>query len=354
MGKLSVKPLLLLAALLTACTPDYDERYHVVGAVTDDGALQLNDGVRVTLAGLDATTGSRAWLRDHLTGRRVRLAFDTRHYPETTESGQTIRAYVLTEDGASVNGYLAGAQLAPVSAENVDSTAAFRAYAAGQRVAEPGAKPPAAAAPVPENETETASEAHTPATLSDLADRARPAVGLVLVRDGETGDIGQGTAFLVRPDGLAVTNYHVLAGADKGILRLSDGRELSITEWVDASERYDYAIFRVEKTDSPLPYLPIAPTTPRQAEEVYVIGNPSGLTSTFTRGVVSALRPKNDGEESPPDALIQIDAAISPGSSGSPVLNRAGEVVGLASYGRRGCADCNFAYNIRLLHLSAY
>jgi hypothetical protein len=118
--------------LLPACTPDYDERYHVVSAVTDDGALLLNDGVRVALAGLDATEGSRAWLREHLSGRRVRLTFDSRHYPEATDAGQTIQAYLLTEDGASVNGYLAGARLAPVRDENLDSTAAFRAYAAGR------------------------------------------------------------------------------------------------------------------------------------------------------------------------------------------------------------------------------
>lgn len=338
---------LLLIGVLCACTPDYDERYHPVASVTEDGGLLLNDGVRVTLAGLEPTEGSRAWLRDHLTNQRVRLVYDSHQYPESTDPGATVSAYILTEDGASVNGYLAGAQLAPVAAATFDSAAAFRAYAAGQRVAELGAAPAVA------NETEEADEEEleAPATLSDLADRARPAVGLVLVREAESGAVFQGTAFFVRPDGLAVTNYHVLAGADKGIMRLADGRELPITEWVDASERYDYAVFRVGEVNGRLPYLPIAPTTPRQAEEVYVIGNPSGLTSTFTRGVVSALRPKNDGEESPSDALLQIDAAISPGSSGSPVLNRQGQVVGLASFGKRDCASCNFAYNIHLLRL---
>ena len=334
--------------LLPACAPDYEDRYHTVASVTADGSLLLQDGVMVELAGVTPTESSRGWLRDHIAGQRVRLAYDSQHYPD--EDAKEVTAYVLTANGTSVNGYLLSAQLAPVATEAFDSSFIFRAYAAGQHVTGPEVAPTA----VDDKKEADEEESETPATLSDLADLARPAVGLVLVRDAKSGSVFQGTAFFVRPDGLAVTNYHVLAGADKGIMRLADGRELPIIEWVDASERYDYATFRVGEANGQLPYLSIASQTPRQAEEVYVIGNPSGLISTFTRGVVSALRSKDDDQASPPDALIQIDAAISHGSSGSPVLNRQGQVVGLASFGKRDCSSCNFAYNIQLLNIKKY
>ena len=75
------------------------------------------------------------------------------------------------------------------------------------------------------------------------------------------------------------------------------------------------------------------------------MGNPKGLESTVSRGIVSSIR-KYKGQR---DALIQMDAAISPGSSGSPVMNSKGEVVGIATMLVKQCAYSNFAFNIALL-----
>jgi serine protease Do len=342
--------LALALTLLPACTPDYDERYHPVTAVTDNGALLLRDGVKVELTGLEPTEGSRAWLRKHVAGQRVRVVYDSRQYPESTEPGANVLAYVLTEDGASVNGYLAGAQLAPVVAGTAfDSAAAFRAYAAGQRVVEPGTAPAVAADTNEAEEAEPADEplaATAPGDLSDLVDRLEPAVFLIQTNGGSLG-----TGFFVSAGGLAVSNYHVFRGSDAGYVKLTDGRQRRITEIVDANEEADYIVFRVAKGEnSPneaYPYLRLAPTVPRRASEVLVIGNPEGLERTFTKGVVSALRGENQ-------ELIQFDAAISSGSSGSPVMNARGQVVGIATFKRLDCENCNFAVNIRRVGLGRF
>ncbi len=346
------KPAAVLLLALSACTPDYDERYHLVTSITDDGGLLLNDGVRVTLTGLEPTEGSRAWLREHLAGQRVRLAYDSRQYPESTEKGSTVSAYVLTAEGASVNGYLASAQLAPVAAEAFDSAADFRAYAAGRRVTEPTAAPHEETATPAEAVTDEASPSdeqrvsQPPGDLSDLVDRLEPAVFLIQTNGGSLG-----TGFFVSAGGLAVSNYHVFRGSDAGYVKLTDGRQRRITEIVDANEEADYIVFRVAKgenaPDEAYPYLRLAPAIPRRASEVLVIGNPEGLERTFTKGVVSALRGENQG-------LIQFDAAISSGSSGSPVMNGRGQVVGIATFKRLDCENCNFAVNIRRVKLERF
>ena len=89
-----------------------------------------------------------------------------------------------------------------------------------------------------------------------------------------------------------------------------------------------------------MPYLELSQVLPQQGEEIFVIGNPSGLENTVTRGIVSAIR----------EDLIQIDAAISPGSSGSPVSNMNGKVVGIATFKIvEGCELCNFAISADLI-----
>ncbi|MGH7481659.1 MAG: S1C family serine protease, partial [Longimicrobiales bacterium] len=158
---------------------------------------------------------------------------------------------------------------------------------------------------------------------SEIAEQARPAVVLVsALADGV--EIGQGSGFVVSPDGRIVTNRHVIQGADELRVELATGEIYDRVYFVSADERRDLAILRVPATG--LATLPIGDDrAARIGDRVYVIGNPMGLEGTFTDGLISARR-MVDGV-----SFLQISAPISPGSSGGPVLNAAGEAIAIAT-----------------------
>ena len=357
-------PMLGALLLLPACAPDYEDRRHLVARVVAGNELQLSDGVRVRLLGVADTPANAAALAAQAAGQPVRLVFDSNQYPADTEPGARLSAYVLTADGRSLNRQLVRgrpAALAPASAA-YDSLAAFTAAAAGLPATPLPAAPSAAsvasaAEPPGPDPAGPASEAAasavpatipatpaTPADLSDLIDELEPAVFLI-----ETNGGSLGTGFFVGPNGLAVSNHHVFKQANAWRVTLADGRRLPVVEIVEDQPARDYVIFRVGGELGGQVFLRPALATPRRASPVYVIGNPNGLERTFTTGVVSALRTLEN-----PGDLIQFDAAISPGSSGSPVLNPAGRVVGIATFKRAECENCNFAVNIRLLNLARF
>lgn len=330
-------------ALLTACAPDYEDSMHFVARVASGNELVLNDGVRVQLLGVADTPANAGVLQNKAMGQRVRLVFDSGHYPAETEAGNQIAAYVLNEQGTCLNRLLLTNNPEALATETIhyDSLNSFTA-ATGQQVAVSAERINTA-----DEEPETITHAvpvDTPSDLSDLVDELEPAVFLVESNGGSLG-----TGFFIGPNGLAVSNHHVFSEASAWRATLANGRRLPIVEIVEDQPERDYIIFRVGNLSGKEVYLRPAPATPRRASTVYVIGNPKGMERTFTSGVVSALR---TGEQA--GDLIQFDAAISPGSSGSPVLNPAGEVVGIATFKRTECENCNFAVNIRLLNLQRF
>jgi S1-C subfamily serine protease len=176
-------------------------------------------------------------------------------------------------------------------------------------------------------------------TPRQIAARARPAVVLVTaLRDGR--EIGQGSGFVVSADGTLVTNRHVIEGAQSLRVQLAGGEVYDRVFLVSQDATRDLAILRIPATGlSPLRF-----GDDRRAETgdaVYVMGNPRGLEGTFTDGLVSAKR-TIDGTD-----LIQISAPISPGSSGGPVLNAAGEVIGIAAMMMEDAQNLNIAVAAR-------
>lgn len=146
---------------------------------------------------------------------------------------------------------------------------------------------------------------------------------------------GQGSGFVLTPDGYIMTNSHVVKGADKVTVKFSDGRE-RVATIVGADERSDVAVIKVEGQN--LATLPLGDSDKLQVGEwVLAIGNPFGLTSTVTAGIVSAKGRRGVGIVDYED-FIQTDAAINPGNSGGPLINLDGEVVGVntAIYSRSG------------------
>ncbi|MDR7486792.1 MAG: trypsin-like peptidase domain-containing protein [Armatimonadota bacterium] len=154
-------------------------------------------------------------------------------------------------------------------------------------------------------------------------DRAAPAVSLVrAITDGRTAI---GTAFTIDRDGLLLTAAHVARRAEGLTVEYPGGRALSATV-VGYDARRDLALLRVS-TPTPLPSLEVAAGGVRPGEPVVVIGTPRGRPGVMTVGDVLASEASLPGLAR--DILIRISADVAPGTSGGPVLNARGQVVGL-------------------------
>lgn len=136
----------------------------------------------------------------------------------------------------------------------------------------------------------------------------------------------EGSGFIVSPDGYILTNHHVVKDADEITVLLNDGREFKASV-AGTDPRTDLAVLKIDAKD--LPYLILGDSDHlKLAEDVIAIGNPFGLQSSVSKGIVSAKGRQDLGINSLED-FIQTDAAINPGNSGGPLLNLHGEVIGI-------------------------
>jgi len=136
---------------------------------------------------------------------------------------------------------------------------------------------------------------------------------------------GQGSGFFISPDGYAVTNNHVVDGADKVQVTTDDGKTYK-AKVIGTDKRTDLALIKVEG-GSNFPFAKLSDTEPRIGDWVLAVGNPFGLGGTVTAGIVSA-RGRDIGN-GPYDDFIQIDAPVNKGNSGGPAFNTEGEVIGV-------------------------
>lgn len=145
---------------------------------------------------------------------------------------------------------------------------------------------------------------------------------------------GVGSGFIVRSDGVVLTNAHVVEGADTVIVKLSDRREFK-AKVVGTDEQTDIAVLRIDAKNLPAVRIGSSKSV-RVGDWVLAIGSPFGFENTVTAGIVSATsRALPDGTYVP---FIQTDAAVNPGNSGGPLFNLKGEVIGINSqiYSRTG------------------
>ncbi len=134
-----------------------------------------------------------------------------------------------------------------------------------------------------------------------------------------------GSGFIISPDGFIVTNNHVIDQATKITVTLDDGRELPGT-LVGTDPKTDLAVIKIDATG--LPTVAWGDSNATQVgDQVLAIGNPFGIGTTVTTGIVSARG--RDLHNGPYDDFLQIDAAINHGNSGGPLFNTAGQVVGI-------------------------
>jgi len=144
---------------------------------------------------------------------------------------------------------------------------------------------------------------------------------------------GEGSGFIVSPNGYILTNAHVVAEASEVMVRLTDRREFS-AKVVGVDRRTDVAVIRINADQ--LPTVTIGdPSRLRPGEWVVAIGSPFGFENSVTAGIVSATSRSLPNDYTP---FIQTDAAVNPGNSGGPLFNLRGEVVGINSqiYSRSG------------------
>jgi tetratricopeptide (TPR) repeat protein len=191
------------------------------------------------------------------------------------------------------------------------------------------------------------SEARVPknVNLPDLIATARKSVALIKIFDARDQLLARGSGFFIDRN-LMVSNRHVFYNVAKAEAQVHNGK-LSVKKVLAEHSDYDMVKLEVDTKKLKIKPLPINKKLPKVGESVVVIGNPLGLEATASNGIVSAVR-----EIEPHGKVIQITCPISPGSSGSPVLNMRGEVIGVATFNigsQEGGQNLNFAIPIARL-----
>lgn len=184
---------------------------------------------------------------------------------------------------------------------------------------------------------ETASQVRTPPDLTEA--KSAPLAGAIAQNAGEQTNIrvyeqaspavvtvdtdkSNGSGTIISPDGMVLTNAHVVAAGGTVNVILSDGRKLPADVVGFATDGLDLAVVKIRGQNN-LPTIPLArPGSVKVGQQAFAIGNPFGqFQNTFTIGIVSRIDQQR--------GLIQTDAAINPGNSGGPLLNSSGELIGV-------------------------
>lgn len=159
----------------------------------------------------------------------------------------------------------------------------------------------------------------------------------------ENDNYSQGSGFFISPN-IGITNYHVIEDAEQVFINIgNDVYEVTEILKYSPTNQLDYVIFKTNYRNKT--YLKIADKSSRVGEEVFAIGSPKGLKNSLTKGTISGFREIQ---------RIQIDATIDHGSSGGPLFNLDGEVIGVTSSGMGTGSELNFAIDIKAIPVKNY
>jgi len=193
--------------------------------------------------------------------------------------------------------------------------------------------------------------------MNSVIEQLKPVLVQIRVRraqeppvEGETPSTPEerrisGSGFIIRKDGYIVTNAHVVTDAERIQVKLSDGRRLD-GKVIGQDDRVDLALVKIEATGLPVAMLGDSNRL-RVGEFVLAVGNPFGLEQTVSFGIVSRKGAPLQ-VAAPGFDFIQTDAAVNPGNSGGPLVNMAGEIVGVNSMAARN-GTIGFAIPINLV-----
>ena len=183
--------------------------------------------------------------------------------------------------------------------------------------------------------------------ISRMVKSIVPGVVTVITGNSQGKQTSLGSGFFCNPEGHVITNYHVIKGASRISVKAQDGQTYPVKAVLAEDRSWDVALLAVDIPPARVRPLRITSVLPELGDRIFVVGSPLGLEQTLSDGLVSGVRPLKGG-----NAIIQISAPISKGSSGGPVVNMKGEVVGIATFMIGGGQNLNFAIpGARLLAL---
>ena len=173
--------------------------------------------------------------------------------------------------------------------------------------------------------------------LPELVRRVKPSVVAIVTYDARGEKLSKGSGFFISSERV-VTNRHVIDGAFKAEIHTVNGNSYNVRGVLAVDGEGDIALLQIDIGPNMVNPLMITRTSPQEGESVVVVGNPLGLEGSVSNGIVSAVRDiPNFGR------IIQITAPISSGSSGSPVVNMQGQVIGVATLQLTDGQSLNFA-----------
>jgi len=183
------------------------------------------------------------------------------------------------------------------------------------------------------------------AKIPEIVIEQKKAVVTIYIYDNDK-QVAFGSGCIIDSKGIVVTNYHVIAEALKFsnatvAIKMENGEYVKLEKLIAADKNNDVALIQLKGEKFPALKLSQSPK-PKQGEDIIVIGSPLGLETTVTNGIISSIRGA--------DEFLQITAPISPGSSGSPVFNSNGEVIGIATLLIEGGQNLNFAIPVKYVN----
>jgi len=187
-----------------------------------------------------------------------------------------------------------------------------------------------------------AGQAFAELTVSQIAKEYSPSVVTIVALDENDQPLSVGSGFFIDTEGTIASNHHVLEGSTRAIVKSVDGQKGEVLEIIKDDPVLDLLVATTTlRSTVPLPLGDSDTVT--VGEDIVAIGNPAGFEGTVSRGIVSGIR-KVEGMQ-----WIQITAPISPGSSGGPVFNLNGRVIGVATAYIAGGQNLNFAMPVNYL-----
>ena len=179
--------------------------------------------------------------------------------------------------------------------------------------------------------------------VQQVLPKIKDAIFTIYAEDEDGNVMSSGSGFFISTYGVGITNFHVLEGSYSAHIKDSKGNKFKISSVIDYNPNYDLVKFKINNANNTtLKSLKLSTLTPQQGEQIISYSTPLGLfENTVSTGIISSIREMPEYE-----SVLQITAPISHGSSGSPIMNYFGEVVGVATFGCEAGQSLNFAVNV--------
>ncbi|MBI4834933.1 MAG: tetratricopeptide repeat protein [Planctomycetes bacterium] len=175
-----------------------------------------------------------------------------------------------------------------------------------------------------------------------IYEKNNDAVVTIITYNKKNKQLAQGSGFIVKNDGIIITNQHVIEEAKTIEVKTTGGKTIEVENVIYEDSENDFAVLKIVAKNLPTVNLGDSDkVTP--GENVYVIGSPQGYENSISNGLLSAVRKWKSKK------VLQISAPISHGSSGGPVFNENGEVIGIATLTQENAQNVNFAMPINII-----